>query len=73
MNAGMNGNGHKKVGPIIATLVIVLILIISALYLFASRLNEQAVPTDDTTADTSTEEIATTSSSVQRSPALPLT
>ncbi|MDE2233307.1 MAG: hypothetical protein KGJ90_04220 [Patescibacteria group bacterium] len=36
-----NGNSHKKVGPIIATLVIVLVLIIAALYLFASRLNNQ--------------------------------
>jgi hypothetical protein len=42
------GNGHKKVGPIIATLVIVLILIVAALYLFASRINQQAIP-DDTT------------------------
>ena len=39
---------HKKVGPIIATLIIVLVLIIAALYLFASRLNQQAIPTDDT-------------------------
>ena len=40
-------NGHKKVGPIIATLVIVLILIIAALYLFASRINQQSNPIDD--------------------------
>jgi len=48
-----NSNGHKKVGPIVATLVIVLILIIAALYVFASRINQQAVPYDNTTADQS--------------------
>ena len=42
-------NGHKKVGPIIATLVIVLILIIGALYIFASRMNQQVLPSDATT------------------------
>ena len=46
-------NGHKKVGPIIATLVIVLILIIGALYIFASRMNQQVLPSDATT-DTTT-------------------
>ncbi len=42
---------HKKVGPIIAILVIVLILIIGALYLFASRINQQQVPVDNTVAN----------------------
>ena len=51
-NGNSMGNGHKKVGPIIATLVIVLILIIAALYVFASRINQQAIPTD-TMSDTS--------------------
>ena len=37
-------NNHKKVGPIIAILVIVLVLIIAALYLFASRINQQTTP-----------------------------
>ncbi len=32
--------GEKKVGPIVATLIIVLILIIAALYLFASKINQ---------------------------------
>ena len=47
-NATLPGtdNGHKKVGPIVATLVIILILIIAALYLFASRVNQQPIPTD---------------------------
>ena len=40
-------NGDKKVGPIIATLIIVLILIIAALYLFASRINQPAIPDDN--------------------------
>ena len=47
-------NGHKKVGPIIATLVIVLILIIGALYVFASRMNLQVLPSDTTTDATTT-------------------
>ena len=42
-------NGEKKVGPIIAVLVIILVLIISALALFASRINQPTIP-DDTTA-----------------------
>ena len=37
---------HKKVGPIIAVLVIVFILVIAALYLFASRLNDTQAPLD---------------------------
>jgi len=45
---GSAKNGDKKVGPIIATLVIVLILIIAALYLFASRINQPAIPDDNT-------------------------
>ena len=44
---GPGKNGEKKVGPIIATLVIVLILIIAALYLFASRINQPAIPDDN--------------------------
>jgi hypothetical protein len=64
--ANLSDNGHKKVGPIIATLVIVLILIIAALYLFASRINQQSVPTDTTTADsTSANSIAAATQSVQ--------
>jgi hypothetical protein len=52
------GNGHKKVGPIVATLVIVIILIAIAIYVFASRINQQAAPIDNgaamnTSADTS--------------------
>ena len=43
-------NHEKKVGPIIATLVIVLILIIAALYLFASRINQPAIPDDNSVA-----------------------
>ena len=44
---GSDHNGDKKVGPIIATLVIVLILIIAALYLFASKINQPAIPDDN--------------------------
>ena len=45
---GTPASGEKKVGPIIAILVIVLVLIIITLYLFASRINQPAIP-DDTT------------------------
>lgn len=39
--------GHeKKVGPIVATLIIVLVLIIAALYVFASKINTPADTTD---------------------------
>ncbi|MEK7641812.1 MAG: hypothetical protein AAB365_02350 [Patescibacteria group bacterium] len=48
----------KKIGPIVAVLVIVLILIIGALYIFASRMNTQ--PMLEGTNDT-----ATTQESVQ--------
>ena len=43
---------HKKVGPIIAVLIIVLILVIGALYLFASNINQKSVPSDSTVAGT---------------------
>ena len=56
----VENNKHKNVGPIVSTLVIVLILIIAALYLFASRINKQPIPADtgttvttDTGADSS--------------------
>lgn len=39
---------HKKVGPIIATLIIVLILIIGALYLFASKISQNTLPSEAT-------------------------
>ncbi len=48
------GNGQKKVGPIIAILVIVLILIVAALYLFASRISQQSAPVDQTSASRET-------------------
>ncbi len=56
-------NGGKKVGPIIATLTIVLILIIAALYLFASRINRQS---------TSLETASTTSSMTTNSDGQPV-
>lgn len=47
---------HKnKMGPIVAILVIVLVLIIGALYIFASRVNKD-VPLNTTTTDQSTTE-----------------
>lgn len=41
-------NEQKKVGPIVSTLVIVLVLIIAALYLFAQKINKEPIPTDAT-------------------------
>ena len=62
-------NNHKRVGPIIAILVIVLVLIIAALYLFASRINQQIIPnnTESSVTDTSAvnNETATVNQSVQ--------
>lgn len=54
----------KKVGPIIATLLIVLILIIAALYVFGSRLNQQ-MPTDSTADTMNTDLSANASQSIQ--------
>ncbi len=33
---------ERKVGPIVATLIIVLIVIVAALYLFASKINQSS-------------------------------
>lgn len=35
-------NQHKKVGPIIASMIIIVILVVAAIYVFASRINQQA-------------------------------
>lgn len=63
MNVEQPNGEHKKVGPIIATLVIVLILIIAALYLFASKVSQRA-GTDQMTDPTVSPE-ATDTQSVQ--------
>ncbi len=46
MNPTVSVKTPKKVGPIVTTLVIVLILIIAVLYFIASRMNTEAVPSD---------------------------
>jgi len=51
-NNASSQNAEKKVGPIVATLIIVLVLIIAALYLFASKINQSAIPTDGSDATT---------------------
>jgi len=43
---GTEHSEHKKIGPIVAILVIVLVLVLAAIYIFANRLNEQHMPTD---------------------------
>lgn len=59
------GCKHKKVGPIVVTLVIVLALIIVALYFFASRIDKRAIPADDiSTTNSSTSTSITTTKTV---------
>ena len=36
---------HKKIGPIVAILIIIFVLIIAGLYFFASHINRQTVDT----------------------------
>lgn len=47
MSPSLNGGERKKVGPIVATLIIVLVLIVAALYLLASKINQQSTPVPD--------------------------
>jgi len=49
-----NVQGRKNIGPIIITLVVVLILIIGGLYIFASRMSLQTLPSDALTPATTT-------------------
>ena len=59
---------HRKVGPIITVLVIVLILIIGALYLFASKTNapapENTMTNDATAASQEVQPVTNTSDDV---------
>lgn len=55
-------NNHKKIGPIVTTLVIVLLLIIAGIYIFASKVNQQIVPASDTTADATNQKVSLASS-----------
>ncbi len=55
-NLPVTANGPKKVGPIVATLVVILILIIAALYFFASRINTPPVPMDNVGTTTATDQ-----------------
>jgi hypothetical protein len=56
---------HKKVGPIIAILIIILVLIIGALYLFASRINQEQVPVDSAVAASSASNTTQSDTTVQ--------
>ena len=60
-NTPTSPDNHKKVGPIITALVVVLLLIIGALYILASKVNQQPVPENitstDETSTTSTQEV----------------
>ncbi len=55
----------KKVGPIVVILAVVLILIIGALYLFASSSNKNAVPTDADLVAETVQPVTSTSDDVQ--------
>ncbi|MFA6315134.1 MAG: hypothetical protein WC648_02085 [Candidatus Paceibacterota bacterium] len=44
-----NDASHRKVGPVIVTLVVVLIVVIGALYLLASKINKESVPSENST------------------------
>jgi len=57
MNPQENPNGNKKIGPIVASLVIVLVLIFATLYLFAAKVSQHNAAediTDPTVSSTST-------------------
>lgn len=56
-------NGGKKVGPIVATLVIVLVLIFAALYLFAAKVTEHNA--NDQITDPTVSSMATDTDTVQ--------
>lgn len=56
---------EKKVGPIVASLIIVLILIIAALYVFASRITQPMIPDDTSTAVTSVPAVTSTSTDLR--------
>lgn len=64
MDNQTNSGEHKKIGPIVAILVIVLVLVVAALYLFASKINKQTV-TPPVTSATPTQSTAATIESVQ--------
>ena len=57
---------HKRVGPIIASLIVVLILVVVALYLFAAQMSQPNA--EDTTGQTAANTTASTSDSVPLTP-----
>lgn len=63
--SSMPVESKKKVGPIVVILAVVLILIIGALYLFASSTNKNAVPTDEDIAAETVKPVTNTSDDVQ--------
>ena len=63
----LNTNNHKKIGPIVASLIVILLLVIGALYVLASRVNKQ-VPSIDNTSGTVLETANTDLSSSQTAP-----
>ena len=61
-NNQTTSENKKNIGPIIATLVIVLILIIGALYIFASHISQQTLPADALNTSTTTVQVITNKS-----------
>lgn len=51
MGMPMGSDHSKKLGPIMATFVIVIILVAAGLYIFASQMNKQQPPTTTTPAN----------------------
>jgi len=54
---------HKKSGPMIAGLVVILIIIIGTLYMFAARSQAPVIPTEET-ANTEVQPVTNTSDDV---------
>jgi uncharacterized protein YpmB len=55
---------HKKIGPVVAILVIVLVLVAAAIYMFATRVNKQDAVNSDTAAAQEVQEVTNNSDEV---------
>jgi hypothetical protein len=61
-NQPVPSENKKNIGPIIATLVIVLILIVGALYVLASHISQQTLPADALNTSSTTVQVITNKS-----------
>jgi uncharacterized membrane protein YjfL (UPF0719 family) len=61
-----DGSNHKKIGPIITTFVTIIVIIALALYLFASKSNnQQLIPNDNSSVATEQSSAGKSSGSIQ--------